>query len=170
MTLGFKKYFYKDITPTFFAEKIITGCNKKLEEVEEILYKNYNPLNNYTIISLIENLRENKYVPKIHTIREDKKNKWKKGIKIHPVYFNRTNRRLQFAELDCISVQKFEIKYNMLRNKSKPFIFVNDFMMFDNQIAEIAKNDGFDNLQQFFNYFNTDFTGKIIHFTDLKYK
>lgn len=35
--------------------------------------------------------------------------------------------------------------------------------------AMLYQNDGFDNLFDFFNYFNKDFIGKIIHWTDLRY-
>ena len=49
--------------------------------------------------------------PKIHTIREDKADLWKPGRKIHPVVFNRTKNRFQFAPvLECKSVQGIEIE------------------------------------------------------------
>ena len=34
---------------------------------------------------------------------------------------------------------------------------------------QLAINDGFESLKHFFEYFNEDFEGKIIHWTDLKY-
>lgn len=37
------------------------------------------------------------------------------------------------------------------------------------QIEELAMNDGFESVDQFFAWFNKDWKGKIIHWTDLKY-
>ncbi|MBD8349370.1 hypothetical protein [Dysgonomonas sp. HGC4] len=37
------------------------------------------------------------------------------------------------------------------------------------EINTLAKNDGFDSTHDFFRWFNQDFKGKIIHWTDLKY-
>ncbi|MFI5142060.1 MAG: hypothetical protein ACHQII_06855, partial [Bacteroidia bacterium] len=36
-------------------------------------------------------------------------------------------------------------------------------------VEQLAYNDGFDNVEAFLNYFKDGFTGKLIHFTDLKY-
>ena len=36
-------------------------------------------------------------------------------------------------------------------------------------LRELAKNDGFESVEDFFAYFNKDFKGKIIHWTDLQY-
>jgi hypothetical protein len=36
-------------------------------------------------------------------------------------------------------------------------------------LEPLATNDGFDTVDEFFQWFNEDFTGKIIHWTDLKY-
>jgi hypothetical protein len=33
----------------------------------------------------------------------------------------------------------------------------------------IARKDGFDTLEDFLDWFSEDFTGKLIHWTDLKY-
>ena len=33
----------------------------------------------------------------------------------------------------------------------------------------LAQNDGFETIEEFFAYFNEDFKGKMIHWTDLKY-
>lgn len=37
------------------------------------------------------------------------------------------------------------------------------------EMKAIAKNDGFDSLADFLTWFNKDFTGRIIHWTDKKY-
>jgi hypothetical protein len=37
------------------------------------------------------------------------------------------------------------------------------------KIDELARNDGFDSTDQFFCYFDKDFSGRIIHWTNTRY-
>jgi hypothetical protein len=39
----------------------------------------------------------------------------------------------------------------------------------DAELKILSVNDGFDSVDDFFEWFNEDFAGKIIHWTDLKY-
>lgn len=107
--------------------------------------------------------------PKHHTIRYDSHNRWKPGMKIHPVINNRTKNRFQFAPvLECVSVQEILIKYRSYMDY--PDVYIDGQNAWKNrQIAELAINDGFPSIGHFFQYFNEDFKGKIIHWTDLKY-
>jgi hypothetical protein len=116
--------------------------------------------------------------PKKHTIRLDKKNRWKVGNKIHAVYHNRTKSQHQIAPIfECKGIQDIEITYNhgkafvIIKNKPCPAIWIHDFKSdyVHPNILEIAINDGFNNLTDFFNWFNADFKGKIIHFTNFRY-
>ena len=134
--------------------------------------------------------------PKIHTIREDKADLWKPGRKINPVVFNRTKDRFQFAPvLECKSVQVINISYvntvgvyNVKTNTDLRVVVavdgkvaVYDVWEFDEVLPafekvrdkigmeELAQNDGFNSVQEFFWYFNKDFTGKIIHWIELDY-
>lgn len=126
--------------------------------------------------------------PKIHTIRLDPHDRWKPGMKIHPVINNRTKNRFQFAPvLECVSTQKIVIQYKFndgsyfLDNHAFPIfgnagkyernalILIDDNRLNFNMMNSLAINDGFPNAYAFFQYFNQDFTGKIIHWTDLKY-
>lgn len=112
--------------------------------------------------------------PKIHTIRGDKSNRIKVGTKIQCCnwqgvpYNSPVN---QFAPtFECKGIQKIEIKWFLNKENIKyAVIYIDNCIIahYDNKI--IAINDGFDTVEEFFNYFNSDFTGKIIHFTDLKY-
>jgi len=112
--------------------------------------------------------------PKIHTIREDKANLWKPGRKIHPVVFNRTKDRFQFAPvLECKSVQEFEIEY--INNGNEVIIvidgthFYNSLLNINKGIGELATNDGFISPLYFLSFFKENFRGKIIHWTEFKY-
>jgi hypothetical protein len=106
---------------------------------------------------------------KIHTIREDKHNRWKKGNKIHFATGVRTKDYNQFKNTGvCYSTQAITIRYpteyfNDVR------IRIDGILMSVAETQRIAHNDGFENLAAFLIWFNSDFDGKIIHWTKLKY-
>lgn len=107
---------------------------------------------------------------KIHTIRHDPHNRWKPGMKIHFVINNRTKNVFQFAPvIECMSVQKIEIVYRHIKNERPANVWIDDRIMSEDEVLQLALNDGFPSVEAFFLYFNEDFSGKIIHFTDLKY-
>lgn len=154
--------------PTYFVEKIWQSFP---DEITADLFSDY-----------IEGLEAVKYdfgmnaidmLPKLHTIRKDEKNLWKPGRYIHFVIKNRTPQRFQFAPvLKCISTQRIEITYDETiceRECSEPTVFIDGKFMNYEKLELLALNDGFDSIEDFFSYFNTDFKGKIIHWTDYKY-
>ena len=110
---------------------------------------------------------------KIHTIRADKGNRWKAGNKIHFAVGLRTPRYNCFKTGICVSVQKIKIEY--AKNKSgkpigKPLILIDDSVYLDDTLLNaFVAADGFSSLKAFFEWFDTDFEGKIIHWTDFKY-
>ena len=87
---------------TFFLAKILGGL-----ETKQII--------NYATWFLLRDKVENpkKLIKdKIHTIRQDEKNKWKAGNLIHFVINNRTKYRYQFAPvIKCTNIQHIEISY-----------------------------------------------------------
>lgn len=157
---------------TYFAEKIIRaldffGKNHDVEFYTNLFNKEPVFTSHLSLHFKNEKLGFNVVNPKLHTIRKDEKNRWKAGNKIHAVYNNRQKNQFQFAPtFECKRAEKdsFEIIYKggvaILKVENKP-----DFQ----EVEKFAINDGFDSINDFFNYFNTDFTGKIIHFTNLKY-
>ena len=116
-------------------------------------------------------------VPKLHTIREDKKNLWVPGRKIHMVVFNRTKNRFQFAPvLKVKSVQRITITHIDRIHIVKVNDYINeitDYTILGGNIPyrlrQLVLNDGFYSVSHFFQWFNEDFTGKIIHWTNLRY-
>lgn len=104
---------------------------------------------------------------KIHTIREDKHNRWKKHNTIHFATGVRTKNYNCFNEDICYSVQTIEI--NRTYFKGAEIVIVDNRILEDSEILRLAKNDGFKTKNDFFEWFNTDFKGKIIHWTNLKY-
>lgn len=127
--------------------------------------------------------------PKLHTIREDKSNRWGAGTDVHFVINNRTKNRFQFAPvIKCKSVQEIQILncnylpmdyfYESVGYLEKIIVRAVEFINYwkiwigdknngrflsIEQIKQLAINDGFDSVDDFFAYFNKDFTGKIIH-------
>lgn len=109
---------------------------------------------------------------KIHTIREDPKARWNAGRKIHMATGVRTKYYNCFLEQQCISVQAIQIHHHDYRDVGGNYlikVIVDGKELDDFQLEEIAENDGFKSLGDFFKWFNTDFQGRIIHWTDFKY-
>lgn len=96
-------------------------------------------------------------------------------MKIHMVVFNRTKNRFQFVPvLQCKAVQDVNIVY--ADHRIEVFIDCRHYdgisMRDDTEhekLLTLARNDGFDSTESFFRFFNKDFAGKIIHWTDLRY-
>ena len=171
MTLGFSTELKGK--PTYFVEKIWEailqlGLEFKVSEME-IATK-----------ALSEIYIAKTYAPKLHTFRRDEKNRWKVGMIIDFFINVRTKQMFRFApKLKVKGIQKVEIKWFDTFGKKLVRVFIEDksfaWVIFDKQMIvtgkmlELAQNDGFDTIQDFFEYFLEDFTGKIIHWTDLKY-
>lgn len=114
--------------------------------------------------------------PKIHTIRVDQGKRWKAGTTIHPVINNRRPNRYQFAPcFPCVSTQEIRIewmdKFPSVKIDGKDFykLDMRDAKLIDWGIEQLARNDGFDTIHEFFEYFNKDFLGVLIHFTNFRY-
>lgn len=154
---------------TFFVEKILSG----LHGIPE--FKGFNLSNKYSHdLDYLETC-----ISKIHTIRADYSHKWKKGMKIHFVINARTKNRFQFADIQTVK----DIQEVWISPSNKQFmVWSKDFpnagdtcitgywkKLTEEQIEVLSKNDGFDSIEDFWNYFNEEFFGKIIHWTNLIY-
>lgn len=107
------------------------------------------------------------FLPKNHTIREDKNNRWKSGVNIDFFINARTKNMFRFAPtIPVVSTQKIEFKEI---DQESYVILIDGKTATQNQIEMLAVNDGFDSTKEFLEYFPIGFTGKIIHWTDLKY-
>ena len=106
---------------------------------------------------------------KIHTIREDKHNRWKAGNKIHFATGVRTKQYKEFMRGKCISVQEFKIVPPKDNNSLRTYLIDGKELQPISDIVKLSKNDGFDKASEFVNWFGDNFTGKIIHWTYFKY-
>jgi len=160
--------------PTYFVEKILkTFDDKILTNEDKELIKLLIEFEYFDVFKYDE------VKPKIHTIREDKNDRWKTGNKIDFFINSRRPDMFRFCHtLKVVSVQKIEIYYFPLTTipvQKVPVVKIDGIIIYDaaainhRQMFELAINDGFESIEDFFNYFNEDFTGKIIHWTDEKY-
>lgn len=103
---------------------------------------------------------------KIHTIREDKHDRWKPGMTIHFATGVRTKKYKQFKEKFCVSIQSIEIKFK----EDFLSVYINGISMHGMSFLKtISKNDGFESEWDFLKFFKDGFKGKIIHWTNFKY-
>lgn len=104
---------------------------------------------------------------KIHTIRADTHNRWKAGNKIHFATGIRTPQYKQFHEGVCTSVEPI-----LLCNvQGSVVVYIDEVWKY--VIEKLTANDGL-SYNEFRDWFvpnnGDEFTGKIIHWTDFRYK
>lgn len=180
MILPFSTRWPKDMPehmagkPTYFVEKIIEGLLR--DSSIEIPRQDWGQ---YLLYTLVSNYIVGSKEEKLHTIRQDKNDRWKTGMDIHFYINSRTKDMFRFAPvIPCVSTQT--ISFDHAPGFMQVFIDgawygdvyhhgLNDIYDYTTDLENLASNDGFDSLEDFFAYFNTDFTGKIIHWTHLKY-
>ena len=113
---------------------------------------------------------------KKHTIRTDAHDRWHAGMKMHQSTGVRTKQYKLIRVDTCTGTQKITIVWRYYKLVSSAYVYVDDKCIgsYTNQypsgmLKVLARNDGFDSVEDFFNWFNTDYIGKIIHWTDLRY-
>ncbi|NCB82969.1 MAG: hypothetical protein EOM44_00495 [Bacteroidia bacterium] len=116
---------------------------------------------------------------KIHTIHQDTTGRWKAGMKIQFATGARTEAYNQFHEAECTGVQDIEIRYTDMRGAVEIYIdgkhlgtwhrFMPPRSVNVADVLRLAVNDGFEGVTEFLNWFQRDFKGKVIHWTDVRY-
>lgn len=187
MTLGFSTKWPDRMgelagQPNYFIEKIWAGMKFDLPIEYSILHNVFNAEHVKKFGMGWDNENPSitrSYIPKLHTIRRDTENRWKAGNDIHFVINNRTKDRFQFAPVvKCVNVQSIEILHTLghalVKIDGEFFGEIyhygfTDIHEYTNDLEVLAINDGFPSIEAFFQYFNEDFKGKLIHWTGLKY-
>ena len=163
MILGFKTKFPWG-EPTFFWQKIIASVPVDPERPHS------SPGNMFS-----------SYVPKIHTIRVG--NRWKAGQWLHMATGVRTKQYDQFNKgipelAKCRATQRFDLTF---RNRDVVALYIDKKLKYCKNrdhvyecepgwLDQFAKNDGFNDAEQFFRWFTKSIrNGQIIHWTDKKY-
>lgn len=167
MTLAFHQLFPAELPlignqKTFFVFKIKKAIQRELAKYDQRILFNHGQIGDNLMMAV---------TPKLHTIRKDEHNRWKAGNEIHFVINDRTRNREQFLPpVKCVSTQRIDITYPFAHaSHLLPMVLVDNRMLTAEEVKLLAINDGFTSLEEFFAYFNTHFTGKIIHWTHLKY-
>lgn len=165
--------------PNYFTNKIMKSMweNYPHETKAFILNRSSDERTRFDEISPFEDISvydQERLHPKLHTIREDPHNRWRPGMKIHPVINNRTKDRFQFAPtLECTGTQEIWIRQSPMgeryANIKDPAVKSGWRVIRNEEFAQLAINDGFPSVEAFFRWFGKDFKGKIIHWTDLRY-
>ncbi|MBY0488179.1 MAG: hypothetical protein K2P85_13480 [Flavobacteriaceae bacterium] len=166
--------------PTYFVEKIWVSLEKRYAEISKEGKRYLMPPEYFECLDKgFKN--SNPFNAKLHSMREDKKDRWKPGMIIDFFINNRTKDMFRFApRIPVISTQKIEITWisnfrNLQPSKLSPKRFnyleviIDDRLIEIKEVHELSQNDGFDTIEDFFDFFNEDFKGKIIHWTDKRY-
>lgn len=165
--------------PTFFVEKILKGL------IENGCYENHHD----EVKKIITELASDKMVfyhrmwelifeqnSKLHTLRDDINNRWKEGNKIDFFINCRQPNMFRFAPVrKVVRTQEVFMTYS---HSDLIQISIDGRELFGYyERLEFAKNDGFDNWEDFFEYFlpkikeapNKCYKPKLIHWTNLRY-
>ena len=172
MILGFSTQL--NGKPTYFVEKIHKGFRLQELNMKAAIDPRIHYTADYNFVA------KDKLPHKLHTIREDVKDRWKTGTMIDFFINCRQKNMFRFApRIPVVSTQILKIKWFNIYGKivARVWIDGNSFayveyktdMIVTGNMLQLALNDGFDTIEDFFAYFNKDFTGKLIHWTDLKY-
>lgn len=116
---------------------------------------------------------------KIHTIRIDRTERWKKGQIIHfwrgnPKDTKSDPKPHQFHECNCRSVQDIRINFELDSNKFE-YVQIDNRFISEQEILELAIADGFDSIEDMKDWFfkaldgETIFKGRLIHWTKKTY-
>lgn len=111
---------------------------------------------------------------KIHTLRNDKVNRWKVGFTIQHATGVRSKNYNCFHENKVISVQQILIVLLEDADGPKMSVTVDRRRLTQEKVELLARNDGFENAKEMCKWFfgagsYTMWAGKIIHWTKLKY-
>ena len=106
---------------------------------------------------------------KIHSIRAG--SRWKAGMKIHFATGVRTPLYNQFNTGVVISVQKISISPPVVHKDGyrTALILIDGKGINEYTKSVLASNDGFDSIDDFWNWFDKGIRGQIIHWTNFKY-
>lgn len=154
---------------TFFVEKIQVALRLPFFKDSVGFHEGYVPPNfNFYVKS--------KCKPKLHTLRDDINDRWHRGIMIDYFINVRQKNMFRFApKVPVISTQQVYMTYawgNIIEISIGSKQLVSHY-----EREQFAINDGFDNWDDFFNYFYPKikaapgelYKPKLIHWTDLKY-
>ncbi|MDI1306418.1 MAG: hypothetical protein PSX42_16450 [bacterium] len=168
MILGFSTQLNKK--PTYFVERIQKCFSLREINMLAGLDPSIHYPKDYNFVA------KDKKPMKLHTIREDKTNRWKAGIKID--FFINVRKKDMFRFAPVLPVVSVQTVYMSYKGNDLIQISIGDKeLSYYHERLEFAQNDGFDTWDDFFNYFYPQIKAtpdnflkmKLIHWTDKKY-
>lgn len=157
---------------TMFAEKIVKSLDNKRNKVNANEFKtvmNWMVVNKKFDFPYYMALPKD-YKGKIHTLREDKIGKWNEGDQIDMMMNDGIKDLFRFLPpIPCKGIQRVRIEYFMGCG-TYPNAYVDGILLTCVEFEQLCINDGFDNTIDFCKYFDKDWKGKLIHWTNFKYK
>lgn len=153
--------------PTYFPEKVLTSLVNACPELDWESFA-------YEIDTREQPYRcaDESVSSKHHTIRVNKTYRYKAGGKLQPfIWTDKPYRSKQFyftPKINCVSTQVIQIKHSGEKWRM-PWVMIDGFLKTAPEIEQLALNDGFKSTKDFFKWFDSDFIGDIIHWTNLKY-
>ncbi len=157
---------FPDGSGTYFREKIrkcLYGETTRAERIEML------------VSGLVNGPKSVK--PKLHTIRPfsfDKDGtfkgcRYKEGMELSLRYWTGKPYRSsqeEFGRCVCKGIETIHVIYN---REGVPNVYVGGNRVKGVDLEMLAMNDGFDSVEDFFKWFNKDFSGWIIHWTMFRY-
>lgn len=161
--------------PTYFVEMILKGLYTEADIKQNLVF-GLDVSKHVTSYALFVNEDKKKLhdrvsciKPKLHTIREDKNNRWQPGTMIDFFINARTKNMFRFApRIPLVSLQTIEIKTSFEFMTDYEIVIDGRSLSLDEQV-DLAHYDGFNTLYDFYVYFKDGFQGKLIHWTDKRY-
>ncbi|TDO22859.1 hypothetical protein [Pedobacter duraquae] len=163
--------------PQYFIRKIWRSLSLKIQHNDFDTFESAHRLRFNTGFSKPENGTD-ALSAKIHTIRRFRTHasgtiasrQWKKGMAIHLSINPGTSDYFRFAPLICCTaLQQVEITWPTGSEIGLPEIRIDQRRLTPQEIDLLAINDGFDTTAAFLNYFNLNFKGVLIHWTNFSY-
>lgn len=176
MILNFQTTF-KDGSPTYFVDKISETFdfldNEELQNIWDSAWGKF--FGKEELNLLFKRWSDLTELPevhqKLHSLREDIHDRWQIGAKIHFYIWARNKRAICFGIGEVKAIQYAVINAKLQRvyilDQKDGMGHARELLGVD--LATFVLNDGFDSLEQFWNYFTENKTLKIIHWTNFKY-
>jgi len=153
---------FPDGSPNYYEEKI-WACLLMFKIVTNDDFSNYFDGDKGMLIKVADR-------PKFHMIIENNSDFWKEGSPIQIAYDDTINGGVRqiIPSIRCVSTQKIQIRYKP-ELSTIPMIFIDDKSICISEVERLAINEGFGDAGEFYRFYNKSFTGKIIHWTSLRY-
>lgn len=108
--------------------------------------------------------------PKKHTMYDGVNQRWEEDKWIHFISNLKKINYVCWFKAKCTGTQNIQIHWSENNIKyGLPNIFIDGRRLKEGDIADLILNEGFGSLGDFLSFYNKDFDGKLIHWSDVRY-